>query len=98
MGGVSHIDDDSSLLRRVHPSQIVRDMAGQPRVSSGAFKDVDMSVDVEELLAGAGLDWHFSLKDHPHHSLVRLPASAARSNGQTVLHVPLADNPAHAEV
>jgi len=57
-----------------------------------------MSVDVEDLLNEAGLDWHFSLKNYPQHSLVRFPAGIARSNNQSVVHVPLADNVAHAEV
>ena len=31
-----------------------------------------MSVDVEPLLVAQGLDWRFSLRNHPEHSLVRI--------------------------
>jgi hypothetical protein len=98
MSGVRQVDDDASLLRRVHPTQIVLDENGDPIVSSGAFNDPTMSVDVEDFLIEAGLSWRFSLRNHPEHSLVRFPAGIARSKNQAVVHAPLADNAAHAEV
>lgn len=57
-----------------------------------------MSVDAEPLLIHAGLDWAFSLRDFPDHSLSRLRAGVARGLGQSVVHDPLPDNHAHAEV
>lgn len=91
--------DDAGLLRRVHPTQIVEDKnINGFRASSGAFKDPEMSVDVEPILAAAGLDWRFSLRNHPGHSLVRLKAGSARALGQAVVHAPEPDNRAHAEV
>lgn len=93
------IPDDAGLLRRVHPKQIVDDKTtGQLRPSSAAFTDPEMSVDVEPFLAERGLDWTFSLRDHPTHSLVRFPADAARRLGQDVRHTPKPDNEAHADV
>jgi hypothetical protein len=94
------IPNDAMLLRRIHPNQIVDDKnTGKPRVSSGAFKDLEMSVDVEPILHAMGEDWHFSLRNHPTHSLVRLVASVARENGQAVVYAPIPDeNDAHAEV
>ncbi|HQS18889.1 hypothetical protein [Reyranella sp.] len=93
------INDEWSLLRRVHPTQIVpSEGGGEPRVSSAAFKDVSMSVDVEESLAAQGKDWKFSLQSHPSHSLVKLIAAIPRSLNQAVVAVPIVDNPAHAEV
>jgi hypothetical protein len=96
---VENIPDSCGLLRRVTPSQIVPDKnLGRRRLSSGAFRDRRLSVDAECLLAAAGLDWSFSLRQHPHFFLVRVTAGLARSRGQVVEHTPLADNPHHAEV
>lgn len=93
------IPDTACLLRRVHPSQVVEDKnVGEFRASSGAFKDQEMSVDVEPMLDAAGLNWSFSLRNHPEHSLVRFRAGDARALGQAVVHSPIPDNPAHAEV
>lgn len=92
------IPDEALLLRRIHPSQIVPDEGGQQRVSTAAFTDVELSVDAEPILLADGLDWRFSLRDHPGHSLVRFPASVARQAGQAVEHKPVPGNRAHTEV
>jgi hypothetical protein len=87
------------LLRRIHPDQIVEDKnTGRRRPSSAAFKDPNLSVDIEPLLHKAGLDWRFSLRNHPGYSLVRFPAQSAVNQGLTVVPSPLTNNPAHAEV
>lgn len=93
------IPDEAELLRRVHPKQIVPDpLTGQPRVSTAAFTDPEMSVDAEPLLAEDKLDWRFSLKDHPGYSLIKFTAFAARQVGQQVVHKPIVGNRAHTEV
>src|SRR5258708_1556453 len=93
------ISDDSSLLRRVAPEQYVDDdNLGRRRPSSAAFKQIELSVDSEPLLQSQGLDWRFTLKEYPTHSLVRLRASLPRSLGLAVVHVPLDGNPAHVEI
>jgi hypothetical protein len=96
---IKEIPDDSGLLRRVTPNQIVPDKnLGKRRLSSGAFRDRQLSVDAECLLNAAGLDWTFSLRDHPNFFLVRLTAGFARGHKQQVNHSPQADNDYHAEV
>lgn len=92
------IPDDSGLLRRVHPDHIVDDTGGSVRVSSAAFKDPRMSVDVEPMLLAAGLDWNFSVQSYPEHFLVRVKAGVARENNQKVVYCPLEENPFHSEV
>jgi hypothetical protein len=93
------IPDEAHLLRRIHPKQIVPDrLTGQPRVSTAAFTDPEMSVDAEPLLVEDHLDWHFSLRNHPGHSLVRFTASIARQADQKVQHKPVPENRAHTEV
>jgi hypothetical protein len=90
---------DVGLLRRIHPEQVIEDKnTGQRRPSSAAFKDPNLSVDIEPLLQAAGLDWRFSLKDHPSFSLVRFSEQSAKGQGLTVVRKPLPENPAHAEV
>ena len=93
------IPDGAPLLRRIHPTQIVPDrITGQPRVSTAAFTDLEMSVDAEPLLIEDHLDWRFSLRHHPGYSLVRFTASIARQAGQMVEHKPVQENRAHTEV
>jgi hypothetical protein len=93
------IADEWMLLRRIHPEQVVADrQTGELRVSSAAFRDPAMSVDVEELLKRAGLDWRFSLQGYPTYSLAAFSAAVARSLGQAVVSSPLPANQAHAEV
>jgi hypothetical protein len=93
------IANDAGLLRRIRPDQIVDDAnAGKRRPSSAAFKDSEMSVDAETILTVNGLDWKFSIKDHPGYSLARFEASHARAKALAVVHKPLFDNLAHTEV
>jgi hypothetical protein len=94
------IPDSAGLLRRVHPDHIVPDHnTGRQRLSSGAFSDPRMSVDVEPMLMAKGLDWRFSIADpYTEYSLVRLNAGVVRAHGQTIEHAPLPTNDCHAEV
>jgi hypothetical protein len=94
------VEPDTRLLRRIHPKQVIKDenKGGELRPSSAAFKDAEMSVDVEEVLHRRGLDWHFSLRDYPDYSLTRLPTAHALSLGLDVTLRPLPNNPAHAVI
>jgi len=93
------LEDDAELYRRVRPDQIVDDQnLGQRRPSSAAFKDPNLSVDAEPVLRSAGLDWHFSLSNHPGFSLASFTAGLARTLNLTVELKPETDNPAHTEV
>lgn len=93
------IPDASGLLRRVHPEQIVQDKnLGHRRLSSGAFRAKQMSVDVEPMLTAAGLDWTFTLRGYEQFFLVRFKAQFVRAYGQSVEHKPIRGNPCHAEV
>lgn len=93
------IEDDAGLLRRIRPDQIVHDQnLGRKRPSSAAFKNPCLSVDCEPILTKSGLDWNFSLKGYPEHSLVRITARVPRSQNLTVEHKPITENPAHSEI
>ncbi len=99
-GDDGSVPDVAGLLRRIHPLQVVRDQnTGLARPSSAAFKDPNMSVDIEPVLVSLGLDWRFSLRNHPGHNLVRLLAGAVRAMGQAVVPAPIpGENEAHCEV
>jgi hypothetical protein len=93
------IPDDCGLLRRITPNQIVPDKnLGKRRLSSGAFRDRQLSVDAECLLLNEGLDWTFSLRNYPQFFLVRILAADARQQAQVVEHCPLPDNDFHTEI
>ena len=96
---VKPIPDECGLLRRITPNQIIHDAnLGRRRLSSGAFRDQQLSVDAECLLEIAGLDWNFSLRDYPQFFLIRIRAGQARRHGQSVDHRPLESNEFHTEV
>lgn len=99
-GGRAAIEilDEASLLRRVHPAQIVPDGTGKLRVSTAAFTDPEMSVDAEPILIEDGLTWSFSLQKHPGYSLVSFAAGVARHVNQAVEHKPKPKNRSHTEV
>src|SRR5438876_12140928 len=93
------IPDSCGLLRRITPNQVVPDKnSGRRRLSSGAFRDRELSTDAECLLLAEGKDASFSLRNHPSFFLVRIRAGFARENGQQVQHLPEADNYFHTEV
>ena len=97
--GEEPIAPDAGLLRRIHPDHVIPDNnTGRHRPSSAAFKDPNLSVDAEPLLHAAGLDWHFSLREHQTYSLVRFLAQTAFDQGLTVVRTDAPGNPAHAEV
>jgi hypothetical protein len=93
------ISDDDTLLRRVHPSQVINDKnLGRARPSSGVFYDAELSTDSEALLAKHGLDSSFCLRGYSGYSLARIEVEFARNNGMTVTNTPKEGNPAHTDV
>lgn len=96
------IGDDAGLLRRVHPDQVIFDQnLNQKRPSSGAFDDLELSVDSEPLVIADGRDWRSCLANHSGYSLVRFLAGVARGLQLPVIHKPITEipeNPAHCEV
>jgi len=87
--------DDDDLWRRVHRVHIVADAKteGGFRLSSGAFTDLQLSVDVAKDTTAEKC-----LERYPEHSLVAFRAGLARSLNQIVTYAPEPQNPAHALV
>ena len=90
------IADDERLFRRIHLKQIVKDEdTGLARISSGAFRDRELSVDIEKVLQSQGEEISFCLKGQRACKLVYLMAGSARQFQQAVFHDPTPENPAH---
>lgn len=85
----SRVARDERLWRRVHESHFVK---AQNRVSTAAFKDPNMSVDIARLQ----VDKRITLQDGV--GLASFEAAVAYDNGQTVVEDPKEDNRAHALV
>jgi hypothetical protein len=84
------------LFRRVHVAQIVRDEdTGLARVSSGAFKDKELSINIESVLAQTGSSPRSCLSNHKAHKLIFITAGDARRFKQAVSRDPLPDDPSH---
>jgi hypothetical protein len=90
------IANEDRLFRRIHLSQIVRDDdTGFARVSSGAFRDREMSINIESILLDDGKAAADCLRDHGTHMLVSITAGAARQFRQAVCRDPLPNDSSH---
>ena len=87
--GRSKVDRDEHLWRRIHETHFVK---AQNRVSTAAFKNLEMSVDIARLQG----DMRVTLKDGV--GVASFRAAVAYDNGQTVVADPQEDNNAHALV
>jgi hypothetical protein len=90
------ITADERLFRRVHLSQIVKDDdTGNTRISTGAFKDKELSVNIESVLIRNGESADACLRQHQLHKLVSITAGQARQLQQIVCPDPLPDDASH---
>jgi hypothetical protein len=97
----AHLDDPSitneeRLLRRIHLTQLVPDDdTGFVRISSGAFRDKELSVNIDSVLQREGKTASACLKGNPVHKLVSITAGAARQHHQAVCRDPQAEDLSH---
>jgi len=90
------IRDEERLFRRFHLMLLVRDDdTGLARVSSGAFKDKELSIQIESVLAENGGSADSCLRGHDAHRLVSITAGNARQFNQAVCRDPLPEDPSH---
>jgi len=94
------IMDVERLFRRIHPSQLVPDerTPGKRRISSGAFRNEELSIAIESTVATSGRQSPDVLRNYPDHALVAITAGKARSHNQKVARDPEPDEPAHGVV
>jgi len=92
------LGDAERLLRRVHITFLVPDDdTGFARISSGAFRHKELSINIESVLKSEGKTDSACLKDNWAHKLVSITAGTARQHHQTVCRDPdpLNDNLSH---
>ena len=90
------IRDDERLLRRVHIALLVRDDdTGLARVSSGVFKDRELSVHIESVLKEIGRSAESCLQNCNTLKLVSITAGNARQFNQAVCRKPIPNDPSH---
>jgi hypothetical protein len=93
------IPDETRLYRRLHPTQVVwDDNQGCIRVSSGAFTDEFMSVNLGNELERINEPPTFALRHYPIHSLAWLSKGFVQSHEQEVRSTPTPDDSTHGEV
>ena len=94
------IPDCERLFRRIHPQQLVPDerTPGKLRVSSGAFRDEELSIVIEATLLAGGRQPPDLLRTYSEYALVAITAGKARAYGQNVARDPEPDEPAHGVV
>ena len=90
------IDNLELLWRRLHPTFLVSKEGGEVRISSGAFKTAELSVDRSSILIAMGLDHRFTAQEAP--GVAEVAAAKFRSLDLEPEPDPLPDNPAHAVV
>ena len=90
------IGNAERLYRRIHRSLLVKDEdTGLARISSGAFKDKELSVHLESVLDEAKLSPESCLRNHNAHKLVSIKAGDARAFNQAVCRDPTAEDISH---
>jgi hypothetical protein len=92
------LGDAERLFRRVHITFLVPDDdTGLARISSGAFRDIDLSINIESILQSEGKGAGACVARYPTHRLVFINAGAARQHQQSVCRDPdpLHDNLSH---
>ena len=90
------ISDEERLFRRVHLLLLVRDDDTESvRVSSGAFKDKELSVNIESTLAADGGSAETCLRNYKTHVLISITAGNARQLDQAVCRDPLPEDHSH---
>jgi hypothetical protein len=93
------IADETDLLRRIHPTQVIwDDNDGCLRPTSAAFKGVEMSVSLADDIERLRLTSAYALRNHPQHHLVALTAGFVRGEEQVVCRHHLEDDECHGDV
>ena len=92
------IPEDERLLRRIPRSWVDWDEHGNAAISSAAFKDEELSVNLESGMAGDGRPLRDAILNYPGYGLAAVTAGHARSLNQAVARDPLPEDPAHGVV
>ena len=92
------ISGDERLFRRIARTWVDWDEYGNPAISSAAFKDPELSVNLESVMARDGRQPADALGSYSGYGLAAITAAHARSLNQVVARDPLPEEPAHGVV
>jgi hypothetical protein len=88
--------DSDRLLRRIPPVQVIHEDDGCTRPSSAAFKDPELSVNIESMMAAQNRKSEEAVSPAPGSGLVAISAGAVRVFGLPIVRDPLPPHdPAH---
>ena len=89
------IPGDERLLRRIPQTWVDWDEHGNASISSAAFKDEQLSINLASVMAQDGRAPEDTVRNYPGYGLVAITAAHARSLMQAVAPDPLPEEPAH---
>jgi hypothetical protein len=89
---------DERLLRRIPLTWVDWDEQGNAAISSAAFKDEELSINLESTMARGGRQPDDCIRLYSGYGLAAITASHARSLQQAVARDPLPEEPAHGVV
>src|SRR5215469_12178583 len=92
------IPDDERLFRRIPRTWVDWDENGDALISSAAFKDEELSVNLEWVMARDGRPPEDTIRNYPGYGLAAITTAHARSLNQAVCPDPIPDEPAHGVV
>jgi hypothetical protein len=92
------IPGDERLFRRIPRTWVDWDEHGNATISSAAFKDEELSVNLESVMARDGHPPADAIRSYPGYGLAAITAAQARALNQAVAPDPLPEEPAHGVV
>ena len=92
------IADEERLFRRIPRTWIDWDDDGNAAISSAAFKDEELSINIESVMIRDGRLPADAVHQYPGYGLAAITAAHARSLNQVVARDPIEEEPAHGVV
>ena len=93
-----NIADDERLFRRIPRTWVDWDEHGNAAISSAAFKDEELSINIESVMIRDGRPPADAIRAYPGYGLAAFTAGHARSLHQCVAADPIEEEPAHGVV
>ena len=93
-----NIPATEQLFRRIPSTWVDWDEHGNAAISSAAFKDEELSIILESIMARDGRSPEDAIRNYPRYGLAAITAGHARSLNQAVAPDPVPEEPAHGVV
>jgi hypothetical protein len=89
------IPGEERLFRRIPRTWVDWDDDGNAGISSAAFKDEELSINIESIMVRDGRQPADAIRQYPGYGLAAITAAHARSLNQVVARDPIEEEPAH---